>query len=196
MDEIRLHGEEPELKNEVIRLSQKYGVMSPYTSYLVQEEALADQNVRTISPGIIYPAGRSKDTAGVGGIRTSAQAFHINGVAMAPESGVLAVQLSKKSREMKEAEAVSDEFWVKHIRGRTFYLKDEIWVDNDYTDQKTIDMKYGSMAYTELALTYPDLVKFLALGEKVIFKYKDRFIKISDTGREKIAKEEISNLFK
>jgi hypothetical protein len=115
---------------------------------------------------------------------------------MAPESGVQAVKLSKKSREMKEAEAVSDAFWVKHIRGRTFYLKDEIWVDNDYTDQKTIDIKYGSMAYTELALAYPDLAKFLALGEKTIFKYKDRFIKISDTGREKITKEEISNLFK
>jgi Ca-activated chloride channel family protein len=78
MDEIRLHGEELELKDEIIRLSQKYGVMSPYTSYLVQEEALADQNVRTISPGIIYPAGRSKDTGGVGGIRISAQAFHID----------------------------------------------------------------------------------------------------------------------
>jgi len=47
MDEIRLHGENEELKNEIIRLSKKYGVMSPYTSFLIQEDSpLADQGRR------------------------------------------------------------------------------------------------------------------------------------------------------
>ncbi|MFC1502122.1 VIT domain-containing protein [bacterium] len=195
MDEIRLHGEEPELKEEVIRLSQEYGVMSPYTSYLVKEEALADQDVRVISPGIVMPASRDKGNGRVGGVRASKQTFHIDGVALAPESGVQAVQMSKKSREMKEAEAVADEAWVKHVRGSTFYLKDKFWVDNDYSDQKTINIKYGSDAYTELALTYPDFGKYLALGEKVIFKYKDRFIKISDSGKETFTKRELNRLF-
>jgi Ca-activated chloride channel family protein len=37
LDEIRLHGEKPELKDEVIRLSRTYGIQTPYTSYLVLE---------------------------------------------------------------------------------------------------------------------------------------------------------------
>ena len=37
LDEIRLHGEEAELREEVIRLSKEYGIMTPYTSYLVLE---------------------------------------------------------------------------------------------------------------------------------------------------------------
>lgn len=37
LDEIRLHGEEAELKNEVLKLSKEYGIMTPYTSYLVLE---------------------------------------------------------------------------------------------------------------------------------------------------------------
>jgi Ca-activated chloride channel family protein len=37
LDEIRLHGEDKELKDEVIRLSREYGIMTPYTSYLVLE---------------------------------------------------------------------------------------------------------------------------------------------------------------
>ncbi|UCE04378.1 MAG: VWA domain-containing protein, partial [bacterium] len=40
MDEIRLHGENKELKDEIVRLSKKYGVMSTYTSFLVQEEEM------------------------------------------------------------------------------------------------------------------------------------------------------------
>ena len=35
LDEIRLRGENPELKNEVIRLSKEYNIQTPYTSYLV-----------------------------------------------------------------------------------------------------------------------------------------------------------------
>jgi len=38
LDQIRLHGEEKELKDEVIRLSKEYGIMTPYTSYLVVED--------------------------------------------------------------------------------------------------------------------------------------------------------------
>ena len=37
LDQIRLHGENPELKSEVIRLSLMYGIQTPYTSYLVLE---------------------------------------------------------------------------------------------------------------------------------------------------------------
>jgi len=37
LDQIRLQGEEAELKDEVIRLSQEFGIMTPYTSFLVLE---------------------------------------------------------------------------------------------------------------------------------------------------------------
>lgn len=40
LDEIRLHGEEPELREEVVRLSKEYGIMTPYTSYLVTEDKI------------------------------------------------------------------------------------------------------------------------------------------------------------
>jgi Ca-activated chloride channel family protein len=37
LEQIRLHGEEKELKEEVIALSKEYAIMTPYTSYLVLE---------------------------------------------------------------------------------------------------------------------------------------------------------------
>ncbi len=38
LDEIRLNGEKAELKNEVVSLGKKYGIVTPYTSYLVVED--------------------------------------------------------------------------------------------------------------------------------------------------------------
>jgi Ca-activated chloride channel homolog len=38
LDEIRLHGESQELKDEVTGLARKYGIVTPYTAYLILED--------------------------------------------------------------------------------------------------------------------------------------------------------------
>lgn len=38
LEEIRLHGERPELRDEVTSLGKKFGIVTPYTSYLVVED--------------------------------------------------------------------------------------------------------------------------------------------------------------
>ena len=44
LDEIRLHGEEKELREEVTALAREYGIVTPYTSYLIVEDE-AQRNV-------------------------------------------------------------------------------------------------------------------------------------------------------
>src|SRR5256885_4119574 len=52
LDEIRLHGETKELKDEVVRLAREHGIVTPYTAYLILEDErhrgvpLALQNFR------------------------------------------------------------------------------------------------------------------------------------------------------
>ncbi len=41
LDEIRLRGESKELKDEVVQLARKYGIVTPYTSYLIVEDEVA-----------------------------------------------------------------------------------------------------------------------------------------------------------
>jgi len=38
LDEIRLHGENKELKDEVVELARNYNIVTPYTSYLIMED--------------------------------------------------------------------------------------------------------------------------------------------------------------
>ncbi len=187
MDEIRLHGENEELKEEIIRLSKTYGVMSPYTSYLVQEDE-SFTGRQSFAPGVSAQAMPvlSRDK-GIGGVAKNE--------ALSMDHGSYAVDMSKKSREMREADALGESRMdVKWVNGRTFYLKDGSWVDSEFQDQKTIDVKTGSQAYLDLVLRYQEIAKFAALG-KVTFKFKDRFVRIGDTGREQFTQKELEGLF-
>jgi len=40
LEQIRLHGENDELRDEVIHLSRRYGIITPYTSFIVLEDRL------------------------------------------------------------------------------------------------------------------------------------------------------------
>jgi len=54
LEEIRLRGENKELKDEVVRLSMEHGVVTPYTAYLVEEPGL-------LPPGTPTPLGIRAD---------------------------------------------------------------------------------------------------------------------------------------
>ena len=55
LDEIRLHGESKELKDEVVRLAREHGIVTPYTAFLIMEDEqrrgvpVAAQNLRELS---------------------------------------------------------------------------------------------------------------------------------------------------
>ena len=50
LDEIRLHGERAELRDEVVALSRRFGIVTPYTSYLVApDSAMQGLNVPVIT---------------------------------------------------------------------------------------------------------------------------------------------------
>jgi len=57
LDEIRRNGENPELVDEVIRLSKRFGIMTPYTSFLVvDDQAIAAAPQPDDMPTIAMPA--------------------------------------------------------------------------------------------------------------------------------------------
>ncbi len=97
LDEIRLHGEDEELRDEVIRLAKKYGVVTPYTSYLVQEDEVEPQPVQVAdrpamqsAPGVPPSRfGQARLRAIKGGTAPTAKqpyfALSTNGDVSAPE---------------------------------------------------------------------------------------------------------------
>ncbi len=193
MDEIRLHGENKELRDEIVALSRKYGVMSPYTSFLVQEQLPLAQNSARRPNGSAWPTthGTNHD-ATYNQFRTE---FIASGTpSLTPQ--VLDVKLSKAARAMKERETAapdpSDK--MKRIGAHTFYLSNGFWIDSEYKNEKTIDIKYGSQAYLDLILKHLEAAKFAALGEKVIFRVKGKYVRISERGKERFEVGELGQI--
>jgi Ca-activated chloride channel family protein len=156
LDEIRLHGENKELIDEIKHLSKKYGIMTPYTSFLVLE----DEKVPT-------PI-----------IRQSQADFM---VMKSISVGKRAVESAKKLHKLKKEKiSITPTLEIiKYVGKRTFYLRNKIWVDSEYKEGiKTIKVKYGSEKYFNLLHNYPQLGRFFALGKQVIVKFKDKWYEV------------------
>ncbi|RLI93226.1 MAG: hypothetical protein DRO89_00575 [Candidatus Altiarchaeales archaeon] len=165
LDEIRLHGEEKELIDEIIELSLKYGIMTPYTSFLVEVDTEYGRPVR-------------KDET-----RNLFDSILHTGEFWAP-TGIEAVRSAEKTKELKSSDVYeTGSERVKSIGTKTFYYKDDVWTDNSYSsDMKTTDIVYGSETYFQMLRDYPEIGKYLSLGKKVKFCLGDECFNIGEHG--------------
>ncbi len=211
LEEIRLHGENQELKDEVIAMSKQYGIATPYTSFLAREdEQLAhqppqQQTVRDVRsalqslPGVHvdqegefhFRGGRSHPVASKKGMTSSSAGAGLS----SREERMGAIAESEIVRELKETVSLDEcASTKKRVAGRTFKMQDNSWVETSYTDSDTtIDIKYDSEAYWDLLDQIPELAEIFALGEKVVLKVGKVYVRISDTGKETIARSEIQS---
>ncbi len=150
LEEIRLNGEEKELVDEIISLSKKYGIVTPYTSYLVTEDN---------RPPMLPPAG----------------AHYLLAPMSAKRKMVKYEQALQKSNTMEMA---SENKSLKIIAGKVFVKKDDYWIEEGYTNSVSVKViKMFSKEYFDLLSEDKTLKNILALGN-VIFKYNGVWIKI------------------
>ncbi len=164
LDEIRLNGENRELVDEVINLATDFGIVTPYTSFLVLE----DQN------------------EGFGGAPTRGTEEELDMMSkhemLTKKSGKFGVGSADKIRDLKESSKVSGPLLlsIKQVGDRTFFMRKKVWVDSEYKDgTKIIDIKYDSKKYWEFVKENPKTGKFLALGKRVIFNYEENWYRIN-----------------
>ncbi|UCG50476.1 MAG: VWA domain-containing protein [Candidatus Latescibacterota bacterium] len=154
MEEIRMHGAKRELVDEVIELSLEFGIVTPYTSYLIlEDERPRWRHVRPLFEKLAPEA---------------------RGVAegMARTSGADAVGLSKMIVGAKDKSTIEEPSGegVRFVAGKAFYLSDGVWTDSEYEeDSSLVEVEFMSDEYFDLLQKAPGIAKYLALGEEVIF---------------------------
>lgn len=191
LDEIRLHGESSELKDEVVKLAKQYGIVTPYTAYLVTEETKMArgrggriEGAPTVGNAERFFGGGHGFLRDVDLIADAAFEFSILRD-FAPASGAAAVAASESIRKMKLGDGYTVPFpssvtakdgdgalqpLVKQVGGRTFYSADGRWVEATYDGKtETRKIELFSDAYFDLIAKHPGVGKILALGERVVF---------------------------
>ncbi len=169
LDEIRLRGENDELVDSVVRLSLRYGIITPYTSFLIQEEDIFTQTgvdlLRDEAQASMNMAfGQS---AGAGAV-DAAQA--IGGARDAEAPAPMPTQVMLGGHVGGEAVAVNTAEVIRQVRDKTFVFRDGTWIDTEYAaDTMTPEqVVFLSDAYFDLVAQHTELGDYFALGEQVI----------------------------
>ena len=182
MEQIRGNGEQKELRDEVEDLGTRYGIVTPYTSYLALENNEPAQNV---------VAGRRPATRTFGGagqaksLPQNAPTVTITAQDARASTGAVAVQESKRARQQLEAERYDGDKLssaVRTVGGKTFYLRDGIWTDAEFKAEARLPettIKFGSDEYFALLKTERRLAEYFALGEKVVVVFNGRVYRVT-----------------
>ncbi len=167
--QVRRTGAAQELMDEITNLSLQYGIVTPYTSYLVQEPNL------TVDPRLPQPAMAPEEMrrAAADAVETAVMAQ-----AAAPASGAEAVAASEKRMELQTANVVEERPEVRFVGGKTFVQQGivtaadgqplALWVDTGFEATMPIEtVIFGSPRYFELA-QQPTMARWLAISAELI----------------------------
>lgn len=214
MDAIRLRqtkaggGSDTELVQEIVRLSKEYGVLTPYTSFLVTEQG--EQPMPAIGGPVFNGPIFDRRRAGVPGtFGGSAGGFggggYPGGMAASPApsqiyanvSGAAATTQSRALGAAKSASRATDSVGfdepqsrdsrerVRVIGSKTFFRLGDAWVDSAYDPAKNKPLTtVQSLSDAQFALlkAIPALAAYSALGDNwVVVLENGRALKISAT---------------
>jgi Ca-activated chloride channel homolog len=208
LEEIRHRGENAELKDEVTQLAKQYGIVTPYTSYLVTEDQVPALAFRQLNEGETtrgFAAGRSptmsapkpererlvraqaadqSGDAAVAGARYNyslKSAENVQQLQEAPAEVQLYVNTGKLTSRYANGPGVQTQQVQKFIGQRTFQLDQGIWNETSVMAKKDatpIRIEFDSKEYWDLIAKNPELREVLALGTDLRFELGGRIYEI------------------
>ena len=167
--EIRLHGQNPEIVNELKRLALRYGILTEYTSYLVQEP-----NQVVVRPLLdrVAPA----PAAQVGALSVDQARREAKSAAVANAAEAADMDEAMRGRVAGQAS--------RRVGGRLFVRRDSVWTDVAHSDSlPVVRVAAFSDAYFALLRALPELVKPAALEPAVLVAGRRVSVKIEPGGK-------------
>src|SRR5205085_11202740 len=191
MEQIRTNGAQKELVDEVVDLGTRYGIVTPYTSYLALEQTAVTRDVNgAFAAGAVNgrrpPADQPTSGRGIAGSGASAPApkAAAESVTVTGESAVRASKDARKKQESLriDADEVMHLDTTRKVADKTFYLRDGVWMDAEFKADAHLPettLTFGTDAYFDALKREPKLADFFALGERVVVGYKGHVYRVN-----------------
>jgi Ca-activated chloride channel family protein len=172
----------------VRQLGLRYGLITEYTAYLVQEpDAVADRPVPLPEElqGGSSRAARQTGAPAFERAKASAKLSQANSLAAAE-----AVAEDRLESLVKDAPAAQA---LKRSGGRLFRLRGRVWTDAGYADRMPVTVIAAySRAYFDLVRMLPEVAPCLAVGDQVLIAGRRAGVRIAVSGIEEWRPGELS----
>jgi Ca-activated chloride channel family protein len=180
IEQIRSNGDNRELRDEIVDLGTRYGIVTPYTSYLATDNSFQiDGSSGTTSNMVI---GRRNNRSEMRPMAKSTPSI----------TGQGAVMASKDAKEKQETVSVMSgdadmisvdgQIMVKKVGVKTFYLENGVWIDSEFKEEAKLPetkLQFAANEYFDLIAREKELAQFFALGEQVIVVWKGKVYRIT-----------------
>ncbi len=174
LDEIQLNGESKEVVDELVKISKKYGIMTPYTSFL------ADESVNLAKSTEIHGRMRrsahrlAKSETGVGGQRDAMSRRQLNDATRAPASSGVRYDQSvaqygysdDKAYKAGKKSRISN---VQNVGDQTLYRRGKVWLA---PGTEKLDLKKDADKIKEIerfSKKYFELVRINTIEQNQVF---------------------------
>ncbi|MBI4543006.1 MAG: VWA domain-containing protein, partial [Gemmatimonadetes bacterium] len=179
--QIRIEGAAEGLVQEVRDLGLRYGILTEYTSYLVQEPMPSVEAMRTpqrvLNPDVRGGAGAATRQTG----RDAFARARASGAMMGASS--LAAADAVAEERLGELAGPRGTRSVRRVGGRLFVRIGDTWTDGAHQGSlRVFEVAPFSEAYFELVRALPEIAPFLAVGEEVVIAGRRASVKLTASG--------------
>lgn len=191
MRTIRVEGETPERVEEVRTLALRYGLLSEYTSYLVQEPGMTAGNRPGIAGRVAGapppPASAPVMAVGEAAVQSAQLAASRRGAATA--SALARAEAAALERVRDAARAAN----VRVVNGRQFGMDGGAWVDRMHKPGvRVVQVEPFSRAYFDLLAKLPELQAYAAELDAVTVAGGRVSIRIAAGGRSSLSAADLN----
>jgi Ca-activated chloride channel family protein len=186
MEQVRSNGEQKELRDEIVDLGTRYGIVTPYTSYLALEDQRVSRAYVGGQPGMA--GGQPVTRRALGNLSAPKSVADAPGAvqqSVTVTGGEEAIKLSKDAREQQDIIRVdSDKIQttVRRVTGKTFYLIDGVWTDSEFKAESNLPetvLVFGSDEYFALLKQNTKLGPYFSLSERVVVVLDGRVYRVN-----------------
>lgn len=192
IDELDLRGQNQELIDELVQLSIRHGIITPYTSFLADESVTLADRAANVRRSYGFAATELGNTAGRGGVaqrlfKGGLQTANSPAAAAGPSRETLVersrtgdADAAKALRQFGAGMIVAQEAngdlrvidTVRNVGQKTFFRKQNQWSDSTVTPEQAkqaISIEQFSDAYFELAASHGGvLARYLVFDEPLL----------------------------
>jgi Ca-activated chloride channel family protein len=168
LQQIRLYGEQGELVDEIVDLSIRYGIITPYTSFLVEETemALRKEGRAQIVEGVRVKVTQSAEMSGEAAVDRSVQEKALSQAAAPALAPTMLPGMGGHATDEWGYEISP----IRYAGDKTFVLHEGVWIDTVFDPDKmeTVPVSFGSDDYFALIAARPEWGRYFAIGHHVI----------------------------